>query len=822
MKNTLRGSPILLAALVALAAPGRAQSWDALVNGEALVRLTAGSEIAVFNELHGSTLLDSIAGRNIHLVQIPDGMDPQAFKTQADADPSVAWCELNYYGQVAEARARCFYFLTGPEAQPYIDQPAWDQIGLPAAQQATSGAGVTIAVLDTGMDLTHVAFAGLPVLAGWNFVDGTPATADTGDGLDNDGDGDIDEAVGHGTHVTGVLQMIAPDATILPVKVLDSEGGSDNFIVAAGMFYAIDMGADVINVSVGSTYNSDAVRDATAEAVTAGVVVVAAGGNMNTRIPEEFPALNSGAVGVAGVDAADIKGYFSNYHELLTLSAPGVSIYSTLPGNLYGAWDGTSMATPMAAGASALVLSRHPEWPADAGRANGVRIALMSSATSIDALNPEFAGMLGAGRLNAAAAIDQVSAFAAAVEYAAGAAPESVVAADLDGDGRDDVAVANSASGNVSVLLAQPDGTLAAAQDYPTGAGPMAIVAGDYDGDTRLDLATANPGPNSVTVLLNDGSGGFRPATQFGTGPGPRGLAGGDLDGDQDVDLVTANDDGNSLTFLRNDGAGSFSVQSTIPVGDRPYDVRCLDLDGDTDLDLVCVNRGSSTISVARNSGAGSFPSVLHYGTGAEPRAFCVADLDGDLDPDVATANHDSNDVTILANNGSAAFAIVATVQLGDGRRPERLAAADVDCDGDCELIATSGDELLNTVSILLGRGDGTFLPAVDYPVPADPAGVACGRLDSDADLDLVVAGRAAGRVAALLNRGCLVTVTIGDLNCDGAVNAFDIDPFVLALTDPAGYAAGLPECDRAAADVNGDGEVNAFDIDPFVALLSG
>ena len=184
------------------------------------------------------------------------------------------------------------------------------------------GVGVVVAILDTGIDATHPALAG-KVMVGFNFITNSSMTADVGDGIDTDKDDLTDEMVGHGTFTAGLVHLVAPQAQLLPVTVLNPDGIGDGFIIAKGMFFAIDQGVEVINMSLGSTYKSQAVEDATDEAEGWGIVVVGAAGNFDTNEVEEFPAFDNGAFGIVATDHEDIKASFSNYGEDLTISAPG-------------------------------------------------------------------------------------------------------------------------------------------------------------------------------------------------------------------------------------------------------------------------------------------------------------------------------------------------------------------------------------------------------------------------------------------------------------------------------------------------------------------
>jgi len=171
-------------------------------------------------------------------------------------------------------------------------------------------------------------------------------------------------------------------------------------------------------MSLGSTYDSLAVLDAVAEAKLRGIVVVGAAGNQDTNSQEkrEYPALfDSNVLGVVSVNENDIKSEFSNYNERAALAAPGSGgIFSTIPetpdGHTYAEWKGTSFATGLVSGAAALVLSANPEWPENVFRWAQVHSLLTGTAVNIDPLNPAYAGELGAGRIDALAAVNSAGA----------------------------------------------------------------------------------------------------------------------------------------------------------------------------------------------------------------------------------------------------------------------------------------------------------------------------------------------------------------------------------------------------------------------------
>jgi thermitase len=337
-------------------------------------------------EARGATVERTKGDSASLLVKTPTGVSDPIFTETAEGAPGVAWVQPNYVYRAA-------YTPTDPR---YPQQWGLPKIGAPAAWDVTRGRStVLVAVVDTGVDYTH------PDLA--SRVD----TANDYDFINSDTDAMDDN--GHGTHVSGIIAAVmdngiggvgvAPECRVLPVKVLDSEGSGDTFQVAAGIRYAADSGAKVINMSLAGS-SDPSMSSAVAYAQEKGCVVVAAAGNDGSSGGAGYPARYPDVVGVGALDSSNNRAYFSNYGTGVDIAAPGVNILSTILGGSYGNMSGTSMAAPFVSGVAALVLSANPGFE---GNPNAVIDRVLDAATPLDV-------SLGMGRgvVQAALAVDGV------------------------------------------------------------------------------------------------------------------------------------------------------------------------------------------------------------------------------------------------------------------------------------------------------------------------------------------------------------------------------------------------------------------------------
>ncbi len=295
------------------------------------------------------------------------------------------------------------FFFYVPPAE-FDDQYVPGLILLDPAHDIATGSGIVVAVLDTSIDETHPVLAGR-LLPGISFISEPPSVGGRGSGSRGWGAnglpaGQEDRMPGHGTYVAGIIALVAPDADLLPVTVLNDAGQGRVFATVQGIYHAVEQGADVINLSLSTHSQHHILRDALAYARAQGAVLVAAVGNDGREHPYPLPASNENVIGVASTDAGDFKADFSKYGAWIALSAPGAGIVSAMPGNLYASWGGTSVSAAIVSGAAALILASDPMAGPDQ-----VEWRLAVTALDLDELNPDYVGKLGAGRLDVGAAV---------------------------------------------------------------------------------------------------------------------------------------------------------------------------------------------------------------------------------------------------------------------------------------------------------------------------------------------------------------------------------------------------------------------------------
>jgi hypothetical protein len=250
---------------------------------------------------------------------------------------------------------------------------------------------------------------------------------------------------------------------------------------------------------------------------------------------------------------------------------------------------------------------------------------------------------------------------AATTSYDVGARPRAIAVADLDGDGRLDVAVANSGDGTVSILLGAGGGVLrpAAGSPMPAGREPSDVRAADLDRDGDADLALANHETSGVTVLLNDGRGRFAAAagSPFDTGARPHvhGLAAADVDGDGWVDLAVESADTREVRILRG-GARGFGAVLAVDVGTMPYyRVGAADVVADSLPDLLVPGHGDSTVRILHRRGATLVAAPSPIRLGGTPWMVLADDVNGDRRRDIVVVQTDAVGIWLAGEGGYSA-----------------------------------------------------------------------------------------------------------------------------------------------------------------------
>ncbi len=368
----------VFAALVALLAPGAVRAADPIVVG-----LKPGALAATAVGAAGGVQVGAVPKLRAILVRLPAARRSAALRA----------LRRSRAVRYAEPQRRLRALETTEPDPGRAQQWGLDAVGVGAAWAVTRGAGVVVAVVDTGV-APAPDLAGR-LLPGWNVIDGSDRSAD-----DN----------GHGTHVAGTIAEVegnglaesgvAPEASILPVKVLDATGSGSDSDVAGGIVWAADHGARVVNLSLGGSETSTVLADAVAYARHLGVLLVAAAGNDGGAVG--VPARLAGVIAVGAVDSDLARAPFSAGGRALDLVAPGVAILQQTLDGVGGFADrlfsGTSMASPCVAGVAALALA--------AGRATtALGVARLLTRTALDLGPAGKDSAYGAGLVRADAAL---------------------------------------------------------------------------------------------------------------------------------------------------------------------------------------------------------------------------------------------------------------------------------------------------------------------------------------------------------------------------------------------------------------------------------
>jgi thermitase len=384
---------IFLPALPAAAEPPAPDNGPVFKEGEVLVRFKTGlgrSAAAKALPDKSMALGESIEDLGIYKVQVTAGHELEAVASLRSRS-DVAYAAPNYQVHALEEPDDSFY--SSQWAYPIIQAPrAWDI--------TTGSSAVIIAIVDSGVDLTHPDLVS-KLVAGYDYIDNDSTPQDL---------------YGHGTHVAGIAAAATDNglgvagtswgARIMPVRVLDASGRGYDYQIIQGIQYAADNGARIINLSLGREAMGypDNYVPAINYARSKGALVVAAGGNCGDPIyyasngcseynAPIYPAANEGVLAVAATDDDDYRSSFSNQGSYIDVAAPGSSIFSTYLSSDYRTLGGTSMATPFVSGLASLIWSTHRSMTIDE-----VEQLIKSSADDLGSAG--FDNSFGWGRIN--------------------------------------------------------------------------------------------------------------------------------------------------------------------------------------------------------------------------------------------------------------------------------------------------------------------------------------------------------------------------------------------------------------------------------------
>ncbi|MBT2571240.1 S8 family serine peptidase [Planococcus sp. ISL-110] len=347
---------------------------------QVIVKYKEGSQLGVT----AAATINQSGNAKMAALDVPAGETTAAFMEELRARGDVEFVEPDYPIELA-------YTPNDPEFAGL--QYHHQRIETSAAWKQTRGsAGVVVAVIDNGMDVLHAELAG-QFVAPYDALKKKVGTISPGF---------------HGTHVAGLIAGsadngiwgagVAPRTKIMPIDVFDDGGLGYTSDLIHGIEYAVAANVDIINLSLGSYYYSEALNQSIQQAHKQGIVIVAAAGNDGTR-NSHYPSSLANVISVGAVTSNDINSLFSNKGPTIDVTAPGTDIYSSLPNNLFGPLSGTSMAAPIVSGVAALIKADKP-----ALSNKEIEKLIFSSADDLGKVGRD--DVYGHGRVNARKALE--------------------------------------------------------------------------------------------------------------------------------------------------------------------------------------------------------------------------------------------------------------------------------------------------------------------------------------------------------------------------------------------------------------------------------
>lgn len=759
-------------------------------------RSTLGREgLDLVRRVYGSTWL--VAGTR--------GQNPKHVVARLARNADIADAQLNHIRHATRTPNDPLY---GQGYQEYLKT-----VRLPAAWDVTTGAtGVTVAILDSGVDLNHPDLAAKTV-AGWDFVNGDSQAWD-----DN----------GHGTFVAGIAAAASNNsrgvvgaswgARIMPIKVLARGGGGTDDRIASGIRWAVDHGAKVVNLSLGGPGDNPVLAQAVAYAASKNALVVASAGNEGSVGAPSYPAAYPAAVAVSATDRSGGFVWWSNSGWWVDVTAPGMAMTSTCMGD--GTADtyctggsGTSFSAPLVAGVAALIRGKYTSWSQAT-----VAAKLRTSARDMGprGIDPYY----GWGIVDAFAAVGGAKQAPSAVPPRDGREPDGVVdvakmvtgsgSATISPEGDVDwfkasVTVPGAVTFTVSppsfngsrgkemdavVAVYGPDLRLLAEMDQVgTGVAETVTVAapltGSYYLSVRNHWGSQSPGTYSVNVQsapADVASPGFELWRWHGDSAYPVAPATADVTGDGVADLLSVEQSPATLRIRSIGADGTVKATLTRAIPAQPRGVAVGDVNGDGRADVVVPTASNVTVFYQGTAGLGSATGIGTYGGYGSPS---IGDVDGNGFADIAL-DPAAGTPLLLLNSGTG-FAPAATAPRGVA--PSEV--GDVSGDGIADVVAVASSNV--AVSSYVGG-----VISTDHPVTGlnDARALAIADVTGDSAPDVAVAAGGGGGKVYVLPQ------------VDGALGAAS-----------AYAAAGAPR-HLEAADLTGDGLVDLAISHPGIGKL--
>lgn len=321
----------------------------------------------------------------------------------------------------------------------------------------------------------------------------------------------------------------------------------------------------------------------------------------------------------------------------------------------------------------------------------------------------------------------------------------SVIADDVNEDGKLDLIVAAAGANSVAVFIGHGNGTFDPPRYWPTGALPKFAVTADFNHDGHRDIVTADQDDKTISVLLGKGDGTFQPKVSYPACNGDHEVAVADFDRDGNDDVVVAcHGKPYFASVFFGKGDGTFRPRVDVTPGEEPAAVVVGDFNRDGIPDLAFANHKGNSVAVLLSKGDGTFNAPVAYPTGVSPHGVRAGDLDGDGILDLVTANDVGNSVTVWFGTGDGTFG--RRIDLPANAEPKSVAVADVNGDGHNDIVLTNTSYPTcctvagSTISVYINRGDGSFLPRQDFDAGGNPFSLLVRDLNGDGKADVATA----------------------------------------------------------------------------------